>query len=196
MANGPSVTSQGAVWIWKPLASTAFVVFALQQGAWETAYGRWILAGLVFSWVGDILLIPEDKTAFLWGLVSFLLAHVAYGLGFYSRGTDLRWMVAAVPVLLILLVVIGRWLLPHVRLQGPKMRLPVLVYMGAVSAMVVLASGAAGGSGDWRILLGGAIFYLSDISVARDRFVAPGWINKAWGLPLYYVAQFILAATI
>lgn len=180
----------------KPLASTAFVVFALQQGAWETVYGRWILAGLVFSWAGDILLIPEDKTAFLWGLVSFLLAHVAYGLGFYFRGTDRLWMSAAVGVLLILLVVISRWLLPHVRRQDPKMRVPIIAYMGAVSVMVVLASGAAGAASDLRILLGGGIFYLSDISVARDRFVAPGWINKAWGLPVYYAAQFLLASTV
>lgn len=190
------MTSQGAVWIWKPLASTAFVAFALSQGALTTLYGRWILAGLVLSWMGDILLIPDNKKAFLWGLVSFLLAHIAYGLGFFSRGIDLLWALVSFLVLLILLTIVGRWLLPHVGRREPGMRLPVLAYMVAVSAMVALASGAAGASGDPRILLGGCIFYLSDISVARDKFVAPGWVNKIWGLPLYYAAQLILAWTV
>ena len=36
-------------------------------------------------------------------------------------------------------------------------------------------------------------FYLSDVSVARDRFVAPGFGNRIWGLPLYYAAQLLFA---
>lgn len=190
------MTSKGAVWIWKPLASAAFVAFAIFQGAPNTAYGRWILAGLALSWIGDVLLIPQNATAFLWGLVSFLLAHVAYGLGFFFRSVDFHWILAASPVLAILLSLIGRWILPHVGRTDAKMRIPVIAYMAAVSIMVVLASGATGASGDVKILLGAAIFYLSDISVARDKFVAPGWINKAWGLPLYYAAQLLLAATV
>ena len=46
-------------------------------------------------------------------------------------------------------------------------------------------------------IAGGALaFYLSDLSVARDRFVRPAFVNRAWGLPLYYGAQFVLAATV
>jgi len=29
--------------------------------------------------------------------------------------------------------------------------------------------------------------------VARDRFVAQGFINRAWGLPMYYGGQLLLA---
>jgi len=39
-------------------------------------------------------------------------------------------------------------------------------------------------------------FAASDISVARDRFVAPAFINRAWGLPLYYVAQISFALSV
>ena len=39
----------------------------------------------------------------------------------------------------------------------------------------------------------GAIgFYLSDLSVARDRFVVSAFVNRLWGLPLYYAAQVAL----
>jgi hypothetical protein len=31
--------------------------------------------------------------------------------------------------------------------------------------------------------------------VARDRFVSHQFVNRAWGLPLYYAAQLLLATT-
>jgi len=41
--------------------------------------------------------------------------------------------------------------------------------------------------------LGATCFYFSDLSVARDRFVQKGYINRLIGLPLYYLGQFLLA---
>jgi hypothetical protein len=41
--------------------------------------------------------------------------------------------------------------------------------------------------------VGALLFYLSDFAVARDKFVAPGFWNGAWGLPFYFVAQLNLA---
>ena len=43
---------------------------------------------------------------------------------------------------------------------------------------------------------GAAMFYLSDLAVARDRVVSSGFWNKAWGLPLYFGGQLFLAASI
>jgi hypothetical protein len=40
---------------------------------------------------------------------------------------------------------------------------------------------------------GAVAFTASDISVARDRFMQHGFANRAWGLPLYYLAQVMLA---
>ncbi len=42
-------------------------------------------------------------------------------------------------------------------------------------------------------LAGAVSFYVSDLSVARDRFLAPGFSNRIWGLPLYYGGQPLLA---
>jgi uncharacterized membrane protein YhhN len=43
---------------------------------------------------------------------------------------------------------------------------------------------------------GAALFYLSDLAVARQRFVAPGFENKLIGLPLYYAGQLLLASAV
>jgi hypothetical protein len=38
-------------------------------------------------------------------------------------------------------------------------------------------------------------FYLSDIFVARQRFVQHSFLNRLIGLPLYYLGQFQIAYT-
>jgi len=44
------------------------------------------------------------------------------------------------------------------------------------------------------IRAGAVLFWLSDLAVARDRFVRPGFVNPLVGLPLYYAAQLLLAS--
>ena len=43
---------------------------------------------------------------------------------------------------------------------------------------------------------GALLFYLSDLAVARDRFVVRRFASRAWGLPAYYLAQVLLALTL
>ncbi len=68
--------------------------------------------------------------------------------------------------------------------------------MVVISLMVVVALGAAAATDRFAIAAGAACFYLSDLHVARHRFVVESFWNKAWGLPLYYAAQLILASTV
>jgi uncharacterized membrane protein YhhN len=73
------------------------------------------------------------------------------------------------------------------------MKLPVLAYMTVISSMVALALGTVAAHGDPWIAVGAIAFYLSDLAVAREKFVSPGWLNRLWGLPLYYGAQMVLS---
>jgi uncharacterized membrane protein YhhN len=75
------------------------------------------------------------------------------------------------------------------------MRAPVVAYLVVISAMVALAAGSAA-LGRPRLLVGAVAFFVSDLSVARDRFVVPGFANRLWGLPLYYGAQLVFAASV
>ena len=40
------------------------------------------------------------------------------------------------------------------------------------------------------------LFAISDLAVARERFVAQTIRNKVWGLPFYYGAQVLIALSI
>jgi uncharacterized membrane protein YhhN len=187
------------VWIAKPLASSGFVAVALAAGALEKIrdgdlYALALLAGLGLAWAGDLLLIPRGRpVVFRWGLFAFLLGHVAYGLAFASRGIDSARAGAAALILLIPALGVLRWLGPN--LPG-ELRMPIRAYVVIISGMLALALATVAHGSDPLIALGAALFYASDLAVARDRFIAPGFVNAAWGLPLYYAGQLVLALTL
>ena len=149
---------------------------------------------LVLCWAGDVFLIPRGaSTPFLVGLVSFLLGHLGFAVAFTLRGTDPLWMAVAAALVLPAAFVAMRWLDPHL---PDRMRLPVIAYLTVISLMVVTAVGAAASASRLAIGVGAICFYLSDLHVARHRFVSQSFWNKSWGLPLYYGAQLILASTV
>jgi uncharacterized membrane protein YhhN len=182
------------IWVAKPLASAGFIAAALACGAAESAYGLAILAALVLSFLGDVLLIPEGAgPPFLAGLASFLLGHVGFAVAFLVSGVSVPGAALTAVVLAAPIVLVLRWLGPHV----PRdMKAPVWAYVAVISAMLIAAAGATLAGGTPGMLAGAALFYLSDLAVARDRFVSPGYRNGLVGLPLYYGAQLVLAATV
>jgi len=174
----------------KPAASACFIAVAALAGATDTGYGGWVLVALVLSAIGDVALLGRSSTLFLAGLGSFLLGHVAYVVAFGVRGVDRGPTAIAIAALAIAAAVVIRWLWPHL---PSSMQPPVAAYAGVISLMVAMAIGTVARDTDWRILAAAVAFYCSDLAVARDRFVAPGPINRLWGLPLYYAAQFTFA---
>jgi uncharacterized membrane protein YhhN len=181
-------------WLCKPVAAAAFLWAALSWGALETTYGQCVFAGLLLCACGDVLLIPRGQS--LWfqlGIGAFLLGHVAYALAFVGRGLHpLAAMLASVGLALFAWRVLT-WLSPHVQAD---FRRPVHAYVAVISAMVVTAIAASAAGGGLPIAVGAVAFALSDLSVARERFVQPGFANGAWGLPLYFGAQLVLAASV
>ncbi len=177
----------------KMAASCAFMAAAVGAGACEGLYGQLILAGLFFSWWGDLFLIFRKDLIFLAGLIVFFLAHVAYAGAFaFGHGVDWTWAAGGLAGLVVVFALIALWINPHLK----EMRGPVYAYMIVITIMTALALGAYGKGGTCLIPVGAVLFYVSDLFVARDRFVAPGLINKHLGLPLYYGAQAILALSI
>jgi len=177
--------------LFKMAASTGFVAIGLSAGGLSNTYGRIVLVALVFSWAGDLLLTFASRPAFLGGLVTFLLGHVAYSVAFGVLGVDTAIAVVAAIVMTIIGYFIWRWLGPHVG----DMTGPVVAYVVVITVMVVMAFAAFGAGATAFIPIGAVLFYASDVAVARNQFVAPGVVNRMWGLPLYYLAQVLLAST-
>ena len=174
----------------KPIASIGFIGLALALGATETRYGWWILVALVFGWIGDVALMGTTRTWFLTGLIAFLVGHLLYVVAFFVSGLALVPTTLAAVGTAVIAWLIFRWLRPHL---PAEMVGPVVAYVVIISAMVAAAVGATFAGAPGLVVVGAIAFFVSDLAVARDRFVAPGFGNRVWGLPLYYLGQILLA---
>jgi len=182
--------------VFKPAASAFFILAGLAAGALETPSGQAILAGLAFCALGDVLLLPKTENTFLAGMGAFGVGHGAYFVSFLTGGAVLSPEAVAAFVSTAALSI---GLIFALRSGLGAMLTPVTVYALVISIMV------AGGVAHWSsartvdsaaLAVAAAGFALSDVSVARDRFGGGGFINRAWGLPLYYAAQCLFAVSV
>ena len=178
-------------WLAKPAASTVFVAFGLMRADFGSAFDLYMVAGLVLGMAGDILLI-EART-FRLGLLTFLAGHAAYIIAFDRAQSWSSWSLVVLLPMVVAAVFVARWLWPF----ASSMRGAVLAYIVVISVM------AWGGialsiSGSLPVIagIGATLFFLSDLAVARQRFVQTAFLNRAVGLPAYYAGQMLLALTI
>lgn len=180
--------------LFKTPLSLLFIVAWHLHAPLDSFYSGLILVALLFCFVGDILLAFGSRKTFLLGLISFLMGHMMYAAAFFMAGAVGPWMAPGVLLLVVSAAFIWRWLEPHLA----TMQTPVLAYIVVISIMVCGACGIAGHPdipvyARLSVLAGGVLFYLSDLCVARQRFVVSAPFNRVVGLPLYYVAQFLMA---
>jgi uncharacterized membrane protein YhhN len=191
LLRGIRVGDREAEVVSKTAASLGFVI--LGAVAWRSGdpVASWLVVGLALCAVGDVLLI-SDRT-FDVGLVSFLLGHVAYIAAFQAASPVAGWSHwIALPVTVVSLAALA-WLWPHL---GEK-RVSVTAYVLVITVMVWGAVAVTtGGALGWRVAVGAVLFYLSDLAVARQRFVKPDFVNRAVGLPMYYAAQILIALSV
>jgi uncharacterized membrane protein YhhN len=183
--------------IFKTPLSLLFVLTALLLPHPLGSYFVTVFTGLLLGLIGDVLLGLKTPATFRLGLAAFLLGHLAYAVAFalYTKPGD--WLLPGALLLWALAIVVFRWLYPHLG----NMRVPVIAYVVAITLMLwaawamYWAEGLAAG-GARLALVGAACFYISDLFVARDRFISQGFVNRLCGLPLYYTGQFLIAFSV
>jgi|GEM_PF-226892 len=175
----------------KSLASCAFILFFYLYSATLDAFGYGILAALICSLLGDILLLPkQNHLAFKFGIGAFALAHIAYSVAFFPLVTVSISLILLAAINLLFAALIFRWLGQH--LSG-GFRWLVPGYLLIIGVMVTLGGTISlAGYSVW-LGIGSLLFAISDVFVARNRFVSPGLINRLVGLPLYYCGQIMIA---
>ena len=178
----------------KTCVSALFVLAAGVQSPLDPVYYALLLTGLVLCLGGDVFLAIPSERAFMAGLISFFLGHVAYVGAFIRLGRFAPVLAVWALALAVAGFFIFRWLSPNLG----DMKKPVAAYVLVISCMVLTAFGvgiAPGFSpaGRAMVVLGALLFYASDIFVAKDRFIKPDFENRVIGLPLYYAGQFFLA---
>lgn len=177
--------------VFKPLTTMLIIGHAWRRGRREPVVRRWVLLGLVMSLAGDVALMWPDA-GFLPGLVSFLLAHLAYLVAF-TRAARL----AATPLPFAVYAVVAGGILAMLWPGVPAaLRLPVVAYVVCLAAMAAQAAvlwrrGVPRGA--W-LAAGGALFVGSDALLATNRFAAPLPLASLWILSTYWAAQWCIAS--
>lgn len=185
---------QKQIYLFKPLTMVFIVMIAFGQDASvSTTYKTLILIGLLFSMMGDAwLMMPKDR--FIFGLVSFLVAHLFYIAAFSSVDNHLAAWWFALP----LLIVIGGAFLYLYPALG-SYRVPVIVYMLVIGVMGFQSLNRWEATHDTAGLLAvvGALFFMtSDTILAINKFRQPFYAAQALILSTYFVAQWLIAQSI
>lgn len=179
------------IYIFKPLTMVFIITIAwLAKTPPSSRYKMLIIAGLLFSLVGDILLmLPVDL--FIAGLVSFLVAQLIYTYAFRS-GRSWRFK----PVAMLLFAVYGM-LVYAILLPGLEgMAVPVAAYV----VVILVMAWQAWDQWDqvhlrWALLafIGALFFVASDSVLALNKFGEPFYAASALTLSTYYAAQWLIA---
>ncbi len=171
-----------------------------------TYSGGWLVSflfgvGLLFSLAGDVFLLLPPRF-FMAGLSSFLFTHLAYILALSHPPSP--WQPISFLTLAMLLVIVffvfrqlSAALQGHP--SGRRLKPAVLLYILTISAMVYFAlstlwNPAWNFSAALLVSLGALLFYLSDYTLARQRFIRSTRSGRALVMVTYHLAQFGLIA--
>lgn len=172
-------------WLTKPVVTVGLLFMADLVDAADPTQRRWFLVGLAFCLFGDLALMWQPEL-FRSGLVSFLAGHGAFVAGFVSRN-DLApvWAIAGCGLILAACLAIGiRHLLPAVRRRAPRLFGPVVAYVSVIAVMAV----ASWWGGHWAAPAAAAVFAISDLTLADNKFVA----ERPWS-PMIVMITYHLA---
>ena len=171
----------------KPFLLVFLILFYLFSGKQIKIF---LLLALIFSWLGDVLLIPKGHGWFTAGGISFLAAHVCFVLLYAGQVTfsAVNWAVA-IPAAAVYIAVTAAilWML---RGKTPKpMFVPMFLYllanatMNVFALMQLLCNPCAGSAVAY---CGAVLFYISDCSL---------YLNKFYEKPIVFKKHFTIMLT-
>ncbi|MCC6226511.1 MAG: lysoplasmalogenase [Microthrixaceae bacterium] len=184
---------RGVEYVFKPLTMVVLIGTAVVLEPRSASTRSWFVVALVFSLFGDVfLMLADQKRWFVPGLVSFLVGHLAYMAGLVVEGLDGVAVGVGAGLMIVAATTIAPRLLRGVRGTDERLVAPVIVYVSAISAMVVCAVGSTNAMG----AVGALLFYLSDLTIGWTRFVKAIPASRLVIIVTYHVAQLLLVGSL
>lgn len=149
----------------KPAVIVALIAVAMTLDPVVPAARPWVVAALVASLAGDLLLLPGGR--FRPGLAAFLAAQLAYLVAFVQRPLDPIGAVVGIVGVAVLHVVAGRRIAERAAATDQRLGVAVLAYLGAISLMAIAATATF----EPLIAAGAWLFVTSDAVLGWTHFV-------------------------
>lgn len=182
----------------KPATMVIVIIWLVLNGGLSSGI-IWFTLGAVFSLAGDVfLMMPQNL--FIFGLVSFLIGHIFYIVGFNVFSADFdgggtAYLLAIVIILgYVIFRIYNRLASGLTAKQLTKLKIPVLVYSLVITLMVISALSCFFRPG-WELthtlwaIAGALLFYISDTILALDRFVSPISHARLLTMITYHLGQ-------
>ena len=181
-------------YVFKPLTMVLLLLIAVLAAKGSISlYGVAIIAGIVFSVVGDVALMLPRKQIII-GMGAFLVAHVAYIISF-SSGTSVITSIWSLLPFLLYALILGWVVLP----RAGKLRFPVGIYEVAIMVMAwrALERMLQTGSTSATLAFAGAVlFVISDSAWAYNFLVGRFRNAQVLILGTYYLAQWLIVLSV
>ena len=156
-----------------------------------------VVLALVFSWLGDVLLIPKGVKWFTAGGIAFMISHIFFILS-YLRQTDFAvvtpWLAAALIVFFVAAsLILFRFLRPHLPKQLFYPMLMYLILNGMMNCFAWFRSMTIGGAAGMITAVGALLFFLSDSSLFIVRFHKNSPLKTHfWVMLTYSLGEFLI----
>lgn len=183
-------------WFLKPFLLPFLLINAWRSEPFLTK--KWLLSALLFSWIGDIILMFTDKGElyFIVGLVAFLISHLLYITLFLKQHNPNNGI--RNPLFWISCMIVAFYLRSMLVVLFPTLgalKIPVSVYAATISIMLVVALKGYfswGNFGKYYVLLGAVLFVSSDSLLAIDKFHSPFPFATFGIMFSYLMAQWLI----
>ncbi len=152
---------------------------------------------LFFSWLGDVLLMFQNYQAiyFLFGLVSFLIAHLCYIFAFSKTPKSPKGSTKTLAVASFVYFLVGVGSISFLQDGLGDMLIPVIVYSLTIIIMNIMAVaryGKVSNSSFWWVMFGAISFLISDSLIAVNKFYTPIPAPSFWIMSTYCLGQFLI----
>ena len=156
-----------------------------------------IILALLFSWLGDVLLIPKGTKWFTAGGIAFMISHGFFIAGYCRDIVFSEIHIALIVLLSVFFAVTVAFIFSKLKPHLPKaLFYPMLLYLminGAMNCFAIFRCVSSPTAATIITAVGAALFFISDTSLFFVRFNKNGRLKTHFVVMLTYtIGEFLI----
>jgi uncharacterized membrane protein YhhN len=179
----------------------AFFIAGIKTGvsSFNKRYIIPVCFALLFSFLGDVLLVKNGSLYFMLGIAAFLIAHIFYIILFcriqpFTKSNSVFIFISGA-VILCYVTLLDFLFWPDITQQN--LAIPVVTYSMVLGAMLFTALNVINKKGVLKkiilsLVCGAALFVVSDSIIAFNKFYLSVPLNGFYVMGTYCLAQFLI----